>query len=170
MFVLKPIQISGGKVTALLDSEYSLKTLGIMEVGKYYHRKSMVAYAKGKAKRIKKGTQKSRVACFIIALRKEFTPVCCGTEEYDPEDNPPLYLPPDSTSMKDLVCKWNFVHRHNFPSNLHGSGRGQQARSYDIFNHPVSYMMMCNEHHEEYDRENGEWKNPKNREKYKSDS
>jgi hypothetical protein len=31
-------------------------------------------------------------------------------------------------------------------------------------------MLMCNEHHEEYDRENGEWKNPKNREKYQGDS
>ena len=33
--------------------------------------------------------------------------------------------------------------------------------------HPVAYSER---EYEEYDRENGEWKNPKNREKYKSDS
>ena len=170
MRMRKPIHISGNKVIALLDPEYSLKTIGVMEVSKYYHKKSMIVYSLGKAKHVKKGSPKSRSACFIIELKKEFYPVCCEYDEYNPEDNPPLYMPDGSTSVKDIVYKWNFVHRHGFPSDLNGSGRGQGDKAYDIFNHPLSYMLMCNEHHEEYDRENGEWKNPKNRGKYKSDS
>ena len=166
----KPIRISGSKVRAILDLQYSLKNLGKLEIGKYYHRKSMTVYARdGKSKHIKKGSRKSRMGCAIIELRKQFPPVCCDRDEYDSEENPAMYMPDGSTSVKDLVYKWNFVHRHGFPSDLHGSGRGQAARARDIFNHPISYMMMCNEHHEEYDRENGEWKNPKNREKYQSD-
>lgn len=161
----KPIQVSGNKVTALLDLEYSLKMIGVMEVGRYYHKKSMTVYAHGKVMHIKNGSRKSRLSSFIIELRKNFYPVCCEYDEYNPEDNPPLYMPDGSTSMKDMVHKWNFVHRHGFPSNLNGSGRGQGRKAYDIFNHPLSYMMMCNEHHEEYDRENGEWKNPKNHKK-----
>lgn len=161
----KPIQISGNKVIALLDSEYSLKSLGTMEVNKYYHKQSMTTHAHGKTVRKKKGSQKSRISSFIIELRKEFYPVCCEDDEYNPEENPPLYMPEGSSSKRDIVYKWNFVHRHGFPSNLSGSGRGQGNKAYDILNHPLSYMLMCNEHHEKYDRENGEWKNPKNHKK-----
>ena len=42
----KPIRISGSKVRAILDLQYSLKNLGKLEIGKYYHRKSMTVYAR----------------------------------------------------------------------------------------------------------------------------
>lgn len=170
MRIRNPIQISDGKIRVLIDPEYSLRTLGVMDTEKYYHRKSMVVYSHGKAKRIKKGTPKSRMACAIIDLRYQFSPVCCDTTDYDPEENPAVGMLEGSNSVKDMIYRWNFVHRHGFPSEVHGSSRGQSARAMDIFNHPLSYMLMCNEHHEEYDRENGEWKNPKNREKYQGDS
>ena len=121
----------------------------------------------GKVKKIKKGDLKSINSSLIIELRKQFYPVCCNYDDYDPETNPAVGMMPGKSSSRDIIYKWNFVHRHGFPSDIGGSGRGQSAKAYDIINHPLSYMMMCNEHHEEYDRENGEWKNPKNKEKYR---
>lgn len=166
MIIMKPdpnpIIISDGKVQANLDISFSIKNMGAIEVGKYYHRKGIKVYSNGKAKRVKKGTPKSRMSSALIELRKQFTPFCCDAKDYDPEYNPPLYMPDGLTSERDLVYKWHFAHRHGFPSDIHGSGRGQQEKVRDIVNHPLSYMLMCNEHHEEYDRENGEWRNPKN--------
>ena len=52
-----------------------------------------------------------------------------------------------------------FSHRHGFPSNLKGLGRGLPERIYDIVNHPLSYILQCEKCHEDYDSDTREWKN-----------
>ena len=160
---MKPVKIVGSKVYASLDYSHSLQSLSVFNADniRYPHKKN--TYWKdreGKKHHAKKGQMKSIGSSEMIELRKEFIPVCCS-EDFDPE-NFPLGMAPGGTSSKDIIYKWHFVHRHGFPSDIYGSGRGQNAKVSDIKNHPLSYMLMCNEHHEEYDRENGEWRNPKN--------
>lgn len=110
----------------------------------------------------KSGKPKSIYASRIIELRKQFIPFC-GCEIEEPEINEIVDMEENPDSSQDYIYEWHFAHRHNFPSNIKSSGRGQSKKFYDIYNHPLSYLLMCNVHHEEYDRENGEWRNPKNR-------
>ena len=106
-----------------------------------------------------RGKLKSIFASRIIELRMQYIPFCqCIIE--DPSYNDVIGR--SGVSNQDLEYQWHFAHRHNFPSNLHSSGRGERKKFYDIFHHPVSYVLMCSAHHEEYDREDDEWRNPKN--------
>ena len=49
MIIMKPdpnpIIISDGKVEANLDISFSIKNMGAIEVGKYYHRKGIKVYS-----------------------------------------------------------------------------------------------------------------------------
>jgi hypothetical protein len=132
----KPIKIT--KTTAYAKLDYSPKNrLGV----RYYTDKKVY----------------SRKASYIRDLRIQFSPFCdCELDKRNP-DNFIIDYDPDS---KDFVYQWHFAHRHGFPSDLNGSGRGMAARVQDIINHPLSYLLLCSAHHEDYDKESGEWKNP----------
>jgi len=106
---------------------------------------------------------KSLYASQIIDLRFQYQPFCHDEPDFNPNINEVVDMEEGGKSVRDFIYRWHFSHRHGFPSDLHSSGRGQKARAIDITKHPLSYILMCNAHHEEYDRENGEWRNPKNR-------
>ena len=168
----RPIRVEGSHVFVIPKYSYSLKALSsvIPDKVRYLHkREAFWKDSEGKKHHIKKDTPKSKPATKLILLRSQFVPACCDVD-FDPEYNEPVGMQPGSNSERDIIYRWHFVHRHGFPSDIHGSGRGQSSKASDILEHPLSYMLMCNEHHEEYDRENGEWRNPKNRERYQSDS
>ena len=46
-----------------------------------------------------------------------------------------------------------FAHVHGKETGLKGSGRGQYYRLKDVFDHPDCYVLLCVDHHKEYDRE-----------------
>ena len=164
----RPIRVEGSHVFVIPKYSYSLKALSsvIPDKVRYLHkREAFWKDSEGKKHHIKRDTPKSKPATKLILLRSQFVPACCDVD-FDPEYNEPVGMQPGSNSERDIIYRWHFVHRHGFPSDIHGSGRGQSSKASDIMEHPLSYMLMCNEHHEEYDRENGEWKNPKNRERY----
>jgi hypothetical protein len=168
---MRPIKVKGSVVSATMNYSYSLQSLSVFlpENTRYVFEKDIYwSNGDGKKHLIKKGTPKSVSATEIMELRRQFIPACCDADS-DPKDNYPVGIEPGSSSQRDIIYRWHFVHRHGFPSDIHGSGRGQRYKVKDILKHPLSYMLMCDEHHEEYDRENGEWKNPKNREKYSYD-
>lgn len=133
----KPIKITKTSVYAKLD--YSLKNrLGV----RYYTDKKVY----------------SRIASYIRDLRVQFSPFCgCEMDKGNPNN---VVIEYDSENS-EFLYQWHFAHRHGFPTDLYGSGRGMEARVADIMNHPLSYLLLCSAHHEEYDRESGEWKNPK---------
>ncbi len=82
-------------------------------------------------------TTRSYYANRIIDLRVQFGVHCwfCG-KECDPhgEDG-----------------KFQFAHRHGFKTKLTGYGRGESNRVHDISNHPISYMLLCDNCHKKYD-------------------
>ena len=99
----------------------------------------------------------SKNASYMRDLRVQFSPHCqCSIDKQNP-NNPIVDYDADSRYSE---YQWHFAHRHGFPSDLNGSGRGMAARVRDIMNHPLSYLLLCSAHHEDYDRESGEWKNP----------
>ena len=51
---------------------------------------------------------------------------------------------------RDLL---QFAHIHGKETRLKGQGRGSFERLKDVFDHPDSYVLLCAEHHREYDRE-----------------
>ena len=156
-----PIKISGMKVSAKLNYSYSLQALSTYPITRYVYKQDIIwKNDQGRTHKKVKGSIKSKDASKLIDLRFQFHPACCRVDNFDPERNDVIDMRGDST--KDFIYTWHFVHRHGFPSKIYGSGRGQNMKVDDILNHPLSYMLMCNEHHEQYDRENGEWKNPLN--------
>jgi len=158
----KPIRIVNGQVVANLSYRITLHSLSEDYYCDYVHMTDITWKNKKYGyKRKKKGEIKTKSASRIIELRMQFRPVCGHEDEFDYTVNDVVGL--SGSSSQDYVYKWHFAHRHGFPSDIKGSGRGQNLKVIDIFNHPLSYMLMCNEHHEQYDRENGEWKNPKNK-------
>jgi len=40
---------------------------------------------------------------------------------------------------------------HTAPTQLNGRSRGQRARFEDVINNPGKYVLLCKEHHKEYD-------------------
>ena len=158
----KPIKIVGNSVLITQNSVVSLKVLSYLENELHYIHKTPLYWKNHSGKSHKKpvGSTKSYSAAHIINLRLQFRPTCCNIDNYDPQINDVVGLLGDSA--QDYEYAWHFVHRHGFPSQLHGSGRGQQNKVRDIINHPLSYMLMCNVHHEQYDRETDEWRNPHN--------
>lgn len=98
----------------------------------------------------------------IVDLRLQFQPHCHDEPGFDPTKNEVIGMAERGKSARDFIYEWHFSHRHGFPSDLHSSGRGQNRKVRDIKNHPLSYILMCDAHHKEYDLENGEWRNPKN--------
>ena len=159
-----PIKIVGTKVFAKLDYSISLKSLSELP-RRHILWENNVYWRNDNGKHLKlKGTPKGRGALLIAELRFEFRSFCCNLDDFDPERNDIVEM---KGGMRDFVYEWHFVHRHGFSSDVYGSGRGQNVKANDILNHPLSYMLMCNKHHEEYDRENGEWRNPKNHENKK---
>ena len=46
-----------------------------------------------------------------------------------------------------------FAHIHGKETGLKGSGRGQYYRLKDVFDHPDCYVLLCIDHHREYDKE-----------------
>jgi len=46
-----------------------------------------------------------------------------------------------------------FAHVHGKETGLKGSGRGQYYRLKDVFDHPDCYVLLCVDHHREYDKE-----------------
>ena len=159
---LRPIKIRKNMCYADFSYSYSLHKLSeYMPYGMRY-KHNLSKYWKSKTATYKeKGDKKGIDASRIVELRKQFIPYCCD-DDFDPEHNNAVGRKEGSKSEQDVIYRWHFVHRHGFPSDINGSGRGQGRKATDILNHPLSYMLMCNEHHEEYDRENGEWRNPKN--------
>lgn len=143
-----PIIIKNNKVRANLSLSHSIKTLSRYELPFRY------------PKRNKKGELKSDAASKIIDLRLQFQPFCRfyhNHDDFDPEINE--IIGKDSESSQDFIHMWEMAHRHGFPSELDGPGRGERNRVRDIFNHPLSYFLLCNSAHEEYDKENGDWRN-----------
>ena len=59
----------------------------------------------------------------------------------------------DCNETKDL----QFAHRHGFPTDLKGNGRGQPNRLLDVVKNPMNYLLLCKTHHEMYDRSNNKW-------------
>ena len=158
-----PIRIRGTEVSVKLNYSYSLRSLSSLShpIMKYIHKQDIIwKNQDGLSHKKLKGSMKGSAASRLIDLRFQFRPVCCRMDDFDPERNDVISMEGDS--VRDFVYTWHFVHRHGFPSSIYGSGRGQNIKIHDILNHPLSYMLMCNEHHEQYDRENGEWKNPLN--------
>ncbi len=144
-----PVKIrEDGSVYVDLTYSVSLKALSKFEIP--------FRYKKGK-----KGNHKLYVSQ-IIDLRLQFQPHCHDEPNFDPIKNEVIGMAENGKSARDFIYEWHFAHRHGFPSDLHSSGRGQSRKVRDIKNHPLSYILMCDAHHEEYDMENGEWKNPKN--------
>ena len=158
---MKPIVIKNNKVYANLDLSYSIASLSKFDVlYEHCHIQEHFYHPRGKIRRVKAGDRKNYHSSALIELRMEFVPYCgCKIDE---QINPAVGMEEGSKSEQDIIYKWHFAHRHGFPTKLSGSGRGQSERFYDILNHPLSYLLMCNEHHELYDEETGEWKNPKN--------
>lgn len=169
--MISPIKIAGKKVYVKPVYSATLKSLSEEYLPfRYPHPKNIFwKNGEGNSHKKKEGTVKSVHASKIVDLRIQFQPVCCRGD-FNLTRNDVVRMEENSFSARDFIYQWHFVHRHGFPSSVRGSGRGQSMKVADIVNHPLSYMLMCEKHHEEYDRENGEWKNPKNREKYQSDS
>ena len=163
--MIKPIKIRGkGKeVYARMSYTFSPRALSNYFEGRYLHGKDMAwKNGDGQLHRARKGSPKSLSASKIIDLRIQFSTFLSVTN-FDPCINPVVGAPEKgSFSSQDFVYRYHFVHRHGFPSDIHGSGRGQEARTRDILNHPLSYLLMKNDDHEQYDRETGEWRNPLN--------
>ena len=151
----KPIIIKDGQVFAKLDLNFSLANFDKYELP--------IKYVKS---RKNDGTVKyrSRYSSRIVDLRFQLRPSCINHkhEDFNPEVNDIIGKEPDSHSSRDFIYMWHFAHRHGFPSDVHSSGRGQSSKVRDIFNHPLSYILLCASEHENYDREDGEWRNPKN--------
>lgn len=161
--MLKPIKIQRGKVILKLNFSISLKSLAEFIPNSYVHKKDIYwKNREGRYNKKSKGSPKSRSSCKIIDLRREFHSLIYPYETFNPEINDILTFPDSGRSAQDYEYNWHFVHRHGFPSDLYGSGRGQSAKARDIVNHPLTYLLMISEHHEQYDRDNGEWKNPNN--------
>ena len=160
-YSVKPVKIKNGKVYAKTMYDCSAEYLSELFLPVRY-------------KKRKKGSKSNRTRSNqIIDLRLQFQPFCQHMHsnlEFDPKTNDIIGVIEGGTSARDYIYEWHFAHRHGFPTDIHSSGRGMFARIRDIKNHPVSYILLCNTHHEEYDRENGEWRNPKNwREKHEQD-
>ena len=159
-----PIKVREGRVFVKLNYSYSLRSLSTYPITRYVYRQDIFwRNDQGRTHKKVKGSIKSKDSSKLIDLRFQFRPACCRVDNFDSERNDVIGMRGDST--KDFIYTWHFVHRHGFPSKIYGSGRGQNMKVDDILNHPLSYMLMCNEHHEQYDRENGEWKNPLNHKK-----
>lgn len=143
--MLKPITIKNNTVKARLNYCYTGNALSRLDITRY----------KGKKK------LKSRVASLIIDLRFQFQPYCVehNHTDFNPLENRVVGHEEGSRSVQDFIYEWHFAHRHNFPSDISGFGRGQNARVRDIINHPLSYILLCNVAHENYDKETGEWRN-----------
>lgn len=149
MKIPSPFFIKNGIVVANLNISHSLKTLSELIIPFRYPKKNGL---------------KSRVASQIIDLRFQFQPYCLYYHEHKDFNliiNDVIGVYEGSTSKQDFIYLWQFAHRHGFPTNLNGYGRGEGARIRDIKNHPLSYILLCEEAHEEYDRETGEWKSNK---------
>lgn len=145
-----PIIIKDGQIQANLDLSYDISLLSEYRIP--------FRYGKGKNKE----QPKSDTASKIIDLRLQFQPFCRfyhNHDDFDPEINHIMGKLEGGNSGKDFIYEWNFAHRHGFPSDIDGPGRGQRVKVSDILKHPLSYMLMCNSAHEDYDRENGDWKN-----------
>ena len=166
---IKPIKIRGNEVYARTAYDFSLRALSNYFEGRYPHEKSIVwKNGDGKLHRIRKGDPKSLHASKIIDLRIQFSTFLYNSPDFDPLCNPVVGAPEKgSFSSQDFIYEYHFVHRHGFPSDVRGSGRGQKARAEDISNRPLSYLLMKNDDHEQYDRETGEWRNPKNHRNHK---
>lgn len=145
---LKPIRIIKKQVKANLNYSYNLYSLSTFSLQRYMGKKKL----------------KSRVASLIIDLRFQFQPYCVehNHTDFNPMENRVIGQEEGSRSVQDFIYEWHFAHRHNFPSDLSGFGRGQSRRVKDIINHPLSYILLCNVAHENYDRETGEWRNNHN--------
>jgi hypothetical protein len=149
----KPIKIKNGKVYARTVYDYSTEYLSELSLP--------VIYRKSRKKANKYKLRSNQ----IIDLRLQFQPFCQHMHkdlEFDPKINDVIGMKEGGKSAQDYIYEWHFAHRHGFLTDIHSSGRGMFARIKDIKNHPISYILLCNAHHEEYDRENGEWRNPKN--------
>ena len=169
--MIKPIRIRGNEVYARTTYDFSLRALSDYFGGRYPHEKDTVwKHGDGTLHRIRKGDPKSVYASKIIDLRIQFSTFLFDPD-FDPLRNPVVGAPEKgSFSSQDFIYKYHFAHRHGFPYDVSGSGRGQKARTLDILNHPLSYLLMKNDDHEQYDRETGEWKNPKNHKKNHEDT
>jgi predicted restriction endonuclease len=56
---------------------------------------------------------------------------------------------------KCIICGqylYDLEFAHIKETGLSGLGRGKIARYYDIKNHPECYVLMCKNHHREFDR------------------
>lgn len=150
-----PIVIRDGHVFARLDLRFSLADFNKYELP--------LKYVKSR-KRDGSVKYRSNPSSRIVDLRFQFRPSCTDHthDDFDPEVNDIIGREPDSRSSRDFIYMWHFAHRHGFPSDIHSSGRGQSSKVRDIFNHPLSYILLCAPEHENYDREDGEWRNPKN--------
>lgn len=105
----------------------------------------------------KNGKVKSKHASMIVDLRVQYGAFCCDVTVEDLIHNECIGYEDGENQYR-----WNFAHRHGFPSNVNSAGRGQSVKITDITNHPLSYFLLSFEHHKEYDIYNGEWRNPKN--------
>ena len=159
---MKALILKNNILTANLDLSYSLKNLSKFDIlYDHYHTEEHFYHPRGKIKKVRVDDKKSYHASGMVELRMEFIPFCgCEMNEIN---NPPVGMDNDGKSEQDIIYKWHFAHRHGFRTDLSGSGRGEANRFYDIVNHPLSYILMCNEHHELYDEETGEWKNKNNK-------
>jgi len=54
-----------------------------------------------------------------------------------------------------------FAHLHGRPT-ITGRGRGSYLRISNVMLNPASYWLACHGCHEDYDRENGDWRGQKN--------
>lgn len=55
--------------------------------------------------------------------------------------------------VNDLGAEvFEFAHVHGKPTMISGRGRGSYARLKDVFDHPDSYILLCHDHHLEYDK------------------
>lgn len=46
----------------------------------------------------------------------------------------------------------DFAHKHAYPTNLKGPGRGRNMRVLDVLRYPFAYVLLCKAHHAAYDR------------------
>ncbi len=65
----------------------------------------------------------------------------------------------EALKESDLRCKvtdpdvLQFAHVHGKETTINGRGRGSFERLKDVFDHPDSYVLLCADHHREYDKE-----------------
>lgn len=155
----KPIKIVKNKIIVKLNYSIALRDLSkYMDDGvRYLHEKDIYwKNSEGKCHFIKKGSPKSLAASKIIDLRIQYSSFI-NDLDFDPIHNP--IIGSNGPGLEDMEYQYHFVHRHGFPSDIRGPGRGQRTKVTDILKRPLSYMLMKSSDHEDYDRETGEWRN-----------